>query len=154
MNVLPRFVLATTPSGWSTSVNTAPKPLTAAGAVPLVPGMEKDASVMLLPTGVNKRDRLKAVKILAYVGLAKSTASPPWSPPEGGACESPNPGVLNWLPRVFRNTLNGVTGAVVSRRLGLPPSQLISRRPFRDADGPGLLPLLSPKEARNASTAP
>ena len=53
------------PSGWSTSVNTAPKPLTVAGAVPLVPGMEKDASVMLLPTGVNNRDRLNVLKILA-----------------------------------------------------------------------------------------
>ena len=48
--------VGTLPSGWSTSVNTAPKPLTVAGAVPLVPGMEKDASVMLLPTGVNNRD--------------------------------------------------------------------------------------------------
>src|SRR5204862_7199885 len=58
---------------------------------------------------------------------------------------------LNWLPRVFRNTLNGVTGAVVSIPLGLPPSQLISRRPF--LSGPGLLPLLGiPKAARNAST--
>ena len=58
-------VRAPLPSGWSTSVNTAPKPLTVAGVVPLVPGMEKDASVMLLPTGVNNRDRLNAVKILA-----------------------------------------------------------------------------------------
>ncbi len=40
-------------------------------AVPLVPGMEKDASVMLLPTGVNNRDRLKALKILAVGGIAK-----------------------------------------------------------------------------------
>src|SRR5438874_4071065 len=114
--------------------------------------MEKDASVMLLPTGVNKRDRLKAVKILAYVGLPKSTASPPCAPPDGGACESPNPGVLNWLPRVFKNTRNGFTGAVVSRMLGLPPSQLISRRPLWS--GPGLLRLLSPRRARNESTAP
>ena len=31
----------------------------------MVPGMEKDASVMLLPTGVNNRDRLNVLKILA-----------------------------------------------------------------------------------------
>ena len=59
------------PSGWSTSVNTAPKPLTVAGALPLVPGMEKDASVMLLPTGVNNRDRLNALKIGAVGRIAK-----------------------------------------------------------------------------------
>jgi hypothetical protein len=46
-------------------VNTTPKPLTVARAVPLVPDMEKDVSVMLLPTGVNTRDRLNALKILA-----------------------------------------------------------------------------------------
>src|SRR5436189_3659742 len=59
---------------------------------------------------------------------------------------------MNWLPRVFRNVLNGVTGGVVSRTLGLPPSQLISRRPLRR--GPGLLPLTvsKPRTARNALT--
>ena len=56
---------ATLPSGWSTSVNTAPKPLTVARALPLVPGMEKDATVMLLPTGVNNRDALNALKVVA-----------------------------------------------------------------------------------------
>src|SRR6476646_1329989 len=113
--------------------------------------MAKEATVMLLFTGVNKREALNVLKIRAYVGLLKSTANPPWGPPEAGACERPNPGVLNWLPRVFRNTRNGFTGAVVSTILGLPPSQLISRRPFIGS-GPGLLRLLSPKEARNAST--
>src|SRR5215468_6410895 len=47
--------------------------------------------------------------------------------------------------------MNGFAGAVVSRMAGLPPSQLISRRPFIGS-GPGLLPLLSPNAARNAST--
>ena len=64
-SVARRAARAPLPSGWSTSVNTAPKPLTVAGAMPLVPGMEKDASVMLLPTGVNNRDGLKVLKILA-----------------------------------------------------------------------------------------
>ncbi len=31
---------------------------------------------MLLPTGVNNRDRLKVLKMLAYVGLLKSSARP------------------------------------------------------------------------------
>jgi hypothetical protein len=35
--------------------------------------------------------------------------------------------VVNWLPRVFKNVVNGVTAAVVAKTLGLPPSQLISR---------------------------
>jgi hypothetical protein len=39
--------------------------------------MAKDASVMLLPTGVNNRDALKALKMLPYVGLPNSTANPP-----------------------------------------------------------------------------
>ena len=69
MSVLALWVvpvaLSGLPSGWSTSVNTAPKPLTVAGALPLVPGMEKDASVMLLPTGVNNRDALNALKAVA-----------------------------------------------------------------------------------------
>src|SRR5439155_18595464 len=148
---LPFFPPGPLPSGRSTSVKTAPKPLTVAGWRPLVPGMKNTPSVMLLPTGVNNRDGLKVLKILAYVGLPNSTAKPPWGPPDGGACERPNPGVVNWLPRVFRNTLNGVTGAVVSRTFGLPPSQLISRRPL--VSGPGLLPLLGfPSAARNAST--
>ena len=61
----PCFAPGPLPSGWSTSVKTAPNPLTVAGAAPLVPGMKKNASVMLLPTGVNNRDRLKVLKILA-----------------------------------------------------------------------------------------
>ena len=41
-----------------------------------------------------------------------------------------DPGVVNWAPRVSRNTLKGVTGGdVVS--FAPPPSQLISRRPPR-----------------------
>jgi hypothetical protein len=46
-------------------VKTAPKPLTVARTVPLVPGMKNKPSVMLLPTGVNNRDGLKILKILA-----------------------------------------------------------------------------------------
>src|SRR4029453_3912821 len=46
------------PSGSSTSVKTAPKPLTVAGSAPAVPGTKNLASVMLLPTGVNRRNGL------------------------------------------------------------------------------------------------
>ena len=53
------------PSGWSTSVKTAPKPLTVAGTAPLEPGSKNKASVMLLETGVNRRKLLKARKIVA-----------------------------------------------------------------------------------------
>ena len=74
---------------------------------------------MLLPTGVNNRDGLKVLKMRAVGGIVEEHSKPPWGPPDGGACERPVPGVVNWLPRVFRNTLNGVTGAVVSRTLGL-----------------------------------
>ena len=70
-------------------MNTAPKPLTVAGALPSVPGMEKDASVMSLPTGVNNRDGLKVVKMLAYVGLPKSTANPPLVRPTEEPAKAP-----------------------------------------------------------------
>jgi hypothetical protein len=52
------------PSGWSTSVKTAPKPRTVARTAPLVPGRKNKASVMLLPTGVNNRNGLKVLKML------------------------------------------------------------------------------------------
>ena len=67
---------------------------------------------------------------------------PPCGPPDGGAWESPCPGVVNRAPRVFRNTLNGVTGAVVVS-LFPPPSQLISRRPV--ANDVATLPLSVPQ---------
>ena len=51
------------PSDSSTSVKTAPKPRTVAGAAPLVPGMKNAASVTLLPTGVNRRKGLKVLKV-------------------------------------------------------------------------------------------
>ncbi len=53
------------PSGRSTSVKTAPKPVTVAGEAPLVPGTKNEPSVTLLPTGVNNRDGLKVVKMVA-----------------------------------------------------------------------------------------
>src|SRR5258706_6678132 len=59
----PLFVLGPLPFGWSTSVKTAPKPVTVAGTVPLEPGTKNNASVTLLPTGVNNRDGLKVVKV-------------------------------------------------------------------------------------------
>ena len=46
----------------STSVNTAPKPLTVAGVV--VPGMKNVTSVILLSMGVNSRCGLKVLKIV------------------------------------------------------------------------------------------
>ena len=59
------FVLAgPLPSGRSTSVKTAPKPLTFAGTVPLEPGTKNSASVMLLSTGVNSRKGLKVLKMV------------------------------------------------------------------------------------------
>src|SRR5678815_1205792 len=58
---------------------------------------------------------------------------------------------MNRLPRVTRNTSNGVGPRDVA--VDPPPSQLISRRPA--ASGPGALPLLgAPSAARNASTVP
>jgi hypothetical protein len=86
------------------------------------------------------------LKMVPYVGLSKRTARPPWAPPDAGACERPVPGVVNWLPRVFKNTLNGVTGAVVVVSVPPAPSQLISRRPL--GSGPGLLPFGAPRAAR------
>ena len=56
------------PSGRSTSVKTTPKPLTVAGEAPLVPGMKNEPSVTLLPTGVNSRDGLNVVKMVAWSG--------------------------------------------------------------------------------------
>ena len=46
-------------------MKTAPKPLTVAGVAPLVPGTKNKPSVMLLPTGVNRRNGLKVLKIVA-----------------------------------------------------------------------------------------
>src|SRR5438876_7093947 len=93
---------------------------------------------------------MKVRQMVRWVGLSKRTAWPPRRPPGGGACERPVPGVKNWPPRVFRNTLNGVTGTSVLT-FAPPPSQLISRRPL--ASGPGALPLLGfPRAARKAST--
>ena len=56
------------PSGRSTSVKTAPKPLTFAGTVPLEPGTKNSASVMLLSTGVNSRKGLKILKEIVKGG--------------------------------------------------------------------------------------
>ena len=64
-------------------------------AAPLDPGMKNLASVILLPTGVNRRNGLKALNVSPYVGLLNSPARPFVAPPEGGACESPTPGVVN-----------------------------------------------------------
>src|SRR3954468_12966238 len=61
------------------------------------------------------------------------------------------PGVVKRDPRVFRKVSNGVTAAVVATMAGVPPSQLISRRPTRS--GPGLLLFTgTPRAARKAST--
>jgi hypothetical protein len=57
-------LLGPLPSGWSTSVKTAPNPLTVAGTAPLVPGWKNKASVMLLRTGVNNRAGLKVLKVV------------------------------------------------------------------------------------------
>ena len=40
------------------------EPLTSAGVEPLVPGIKKNASVMLLSTGVNRRNGLKVLKMV------------------------------------------------------------------------------------------
>ncbi len=42
----------------------------------LVPGIKNKPSVMLLPTGVNNRDGLKVLKMVLYVALPKSAATP------------------------------------------------------------------------------
>jgi hypothetical protein len=51
-----------------------------------------------------------------HVGLLYRPASPPGGnrngSAAGGACARPVPGVVNWATRLFRNTLNGVTGSV------------------------------------------
>jgi hypothetical protein len=89
----------------STSENTAPKPLTPAGTVPPVPGIENSPSVMLLPMGVNSRFGLNGAKSPAYVGLMRSRLR---SPPVAAAWVSPSPGVVKVAPRVFWKTVNGV----------------------------------------------
>jgi hypothetical protein len=128
-------------------VKTAPKPVTVAGTLPPVPGIENVTSVIVLSNGVNRRRGLNVAKVVAYVGLMSSRLS---VPPVSGACVSPMPGVVNVAPRVFSKTVNGVTGGVPTVTAP-PPSQLISRRPL--ASGPGLLALLgSPSAPRNAST--
>src|SRR5215831_18909120 len=132
----------------STSENTAPNPLTPAGVVPPVPGMEKTPLVILLPIGANRRFALKGAKSVAYWRLIRSRLS---APPVAAAWVRPVPGVVNVAPRVFWNTVNGVTGAVPSMTGGPPPSQLISRRPLES--GPGLLPLFGlPRAPLKAST--
>src|SRR5262245_26555686 len=134
--------------GRSTSENTTPNPLTPAGMVPPVPGMENSPSVTLLLIGVNSRFALKGAKSAAYWGLIRSRLS---RPPESAAWVRPVPGVVNVAPRVFWNTVNGVTGGVPSITGGPPPSQLISLRPL--GNGPGALPWMGfPSAALNAST--
>jgi hypothetical protein len=51
------------PLGSSTSVKTAPKPVTAAGIGGSLPGTKNKPSVMRLPTGVNRRRGLKVLKM-------------------------------------------------------------------------------------------
>src|SRR5262245_10221548 len=124
----------------STSENTAPNPLTPAGTVPPVPGMEKTPSVILLPIGANRRFGLKGANSAAYWALIRSRLS---RPPVAAAWVRPVPGVVNVAPRsvgAVRNVVKGVTGAVPLMTGGPPPSQLISRRPV--ASGPAALPLL------------
>ena len=50
-------------SARSTSLNTAPKPLTSAGVPPVVPGMKKRPWVVVLPTGVKTRFGLNTPKV-------------------------------------------------------------------------------------------
>src|SRR5262245_1182412 len=120
----------------STSENTAPNPITPAGVVPPVPGIEKTASIILLPIGANRRFGLKGAKSVAYWGLIRSRLS---APPVAAAWVRPVPGVVNVAPRESWKVVNGVTGAVPLITGGPPPSQLISRRPL--GSGPALLPL-------------
>src|SRR6266581_264819 len=49
----------------STSVKTAPKPLSVAATAPFVPGRENVPSVMWLPIGVKSRKGLKVTKVVA-----------------------------------------------------------------------------------------
>src|SRR5262245_31215547 len=133
----------------STSENTAPNPITPAGVVPPVPGIEKTASIILLPIGANRRFGLKGAKSVAYWGLIRSRLS---APPVAAAWVRPVPGVVNVAPRESWKVVNGVTGAVPLITGGPPPSQLISRRPL---GSPGLLPLFGlPSAALKASTVP
>src|SRR5262249_22058125 len=78
--------------GRLTSENTTPNPLTPAGTVPPVPGMEKTPSVILLPSGVNRRFGLKGAKSAVYWILIWSRLS--W-PPVAAAWVRPVPGVVN-----------------------------------------------------------
>ena len=50
--------------------------------------------------------------------------------PDAGAWTNPLPRVVMLAPRVFRNVVKGVPVRVVVALVGLPPSQLISRRPL------------------------
>jgi hypothetical protein len=68
-----------------------------------------------------------------------------------GVCIKPVPGVVNVDPRVFPNTVNGVTAAVPF--VAPPPSQLIARKPV--GRGPPVFPLSTPPSAASklATTA-
>ena len=118
------------PSGWSTSVKTAPKPVTVAGYdCPIGAGHEEQSfGDVAAYRGEQARGAEGAED--GAVGRIVEEPARPLGPARGGACERPVPGVVNWPPRVFRNTLNGVTGVVVPRWRCPPPSQLISRRPL------------------------
>ena len=63
---LPCFFPGPLPSGWSTSLKTAPKPRTVALTLPCVPGIKNKASVMLLPTG----EQTGAPRLIKGSGLA------------------------------------------------------------------------------------
>ncbi len=82
--------------GKSTSLKTAPKPATVAGVAPLLPGIEKVASVMLLPSGVKIRWALKVPNVVAYAALILVRSATP-----SGVCKKPVPGVVKVPPRLF-----------------------------------------------------
>ena len=96
----------------TTSVKTTPKPPTVAGTTPSLPGRKNRPSVTLLPTGTNRRSGLKVLKIVTYVGLARSNAKP-----SGVACEDPSPAWRKSAARVQEHVERRDRGVVAL----LPP---------------------------------
>src|SRR6266496_4175620 len=132
----------------STSVKTAPNPLTVAGV--LVPGTKNSTSRTLLPRAVNNRCGLNVEKVDEYVGSMLSNSI--GATPALALTWKPVPGVEKTVPR-GEFTLKKSAGKLLgAERASGTPSQLISRRmPPKDPLAPATVP--PPRSTRNASRA-
>src|SRR6266496_3517728 len=132
----------------STSVKTAPKPLTVAGV--LLPGTNRLTSRMLLPNAVKRRCGLNVWNIEEYVGLILSNSI--GAIPALPLTWNPVPDVEKTTPR-GELTLKKLAGRLFgAERASGTPSQLISRRPLEKE--PATFALSVPRVVRNESTVP